>query len=88
MSVASEILSEKRAFGGIKLEIGRRTWLYPGEHLHQCFGSLAPWHAVEQYAVRPQFKMEDVVAGRKRIRFMVAQASKALDNVGAHRTNQ
>ena len=31
LGVAFEILAQKRAFGGINLEIGRRTWLYAGD---------------------------------------------------------
>ena len=125
MGVAFEILAQKPAFGGINLKIGRKTWLYAGERPHQPFGSLAPWHAVGHYAARRHFIIEDVIPGRKRIRFMeadaahggrnrkrhrdvivergvvialtevavemrvqFAQASEALDDVGAHGTNQ
>ena len=46
LGVAFEILAQKRAFGGINLEIDRRTRLYAGDRPHQPFGNLAPWHAV------------------------------------------
>ena len=70
MGVAFEILAQKRAFGDVNLKIGGRTWLYAGERPHQPFGSLDPWHAVGHYAARRHFIMEDVIPGRKRIRFM------------------
>ena len=46
LAVAFEILAQKRAFGGINLEIGRRTRLYAGDRPDQPFGDLAPWRAV------------------------------------------
>ena len=125
LGVAFEILAEKRAFGGINLEIGRRTRFDADERPHQSLGSFAPRHAVGQDATRRKFIMEEIIPGRKRIRVMeadaahggrnrkhhrdviveccvvialtkvavevrvqFAQASEALDNVGAHRTNQ
>src|SRR5262249_26106764 len=75
MSIAFEILDEKRALSGNNLKAGHRTWLYAGEHPHQGLGSLVPWHAVGQYPVRREFIMEDVIPGRKRLRFMEADAA-------------
>src|SRR6516164_92643 len=84
MGVAFEILDEKRALSGINLKTGHRTWFDAGEHPHQGFGSLVPWHAVGQYPVRCEFIMEDVIPGRKRIRFMEADAAHGGRNRKRH----
>src|SRR5579883_3462438 len=85
LGVAFEILSQKRAFGGVNLEIGDRAWLYAGERPHQPFRSLAPWRAVRHQAARRQFVMENVVPGRKRIRFMESDAAHGGRNRKRHR---